>query len=124
MLTFVYYRCPMLCTETLNGLVRAARALSFNAGEQFDVIVVSIDPRETPALAAAKTAPYVERYGRAGGERGWRFLSGGESSIRRLARSAGFRYAYDAELDQYVHATGLVVLTPAGTISRYLYGVE
>lgn len=123
-LAFVYYRCPMLCTETLNGLVRAARAVSFDAGEQYGVIVVGIDPRETPALAAAKKKLYVERYGRVGGERGWRFLTGGEDSIRRLARAAGFGYAYDAELDQYVHATGLVVLTPSGRISRYLYGVE
>ncbi len=123
-LAFVYYKCPMLCTETLNGLVRALRALSFDAGLQFDVATVSIDPRETPALAAAKKAPYVERYGRAGAARGWSFLTGDSGSIRRLAGAAGFRYAYDAELDQYAHATGLIVLTPEGRISRYLYGVE
>ncbi|HEX4046607.1 MAG TPA: SCO family protein [Elusimicrobiota bacterium] len=123
-LALVYYKCPMLCTETLNGLVRALRAISFDAGRQYDVVVVSFDPRETPALAAAKKTLYVERYGRAGGARGWSFLTGGEPSIRRLAGAAGFRYAYDPELDQYAHATGLVVLTPAGRISRYLYGVE
>jgi protein SCO1/2 len=123
-LAFVYYKCPMLCTETLDGLVRALRALSFDAGKQFDVATVSIDPRETPALAAAKKALYVERYGRAGAARGWSFLTGDADSIRRLADAAGFRYAYDAELDQYAHATGLVVLTPEGRISRYLYGVE
>jgi protein SCO1 len=123
-LALVYYKCPMLCTETLNGLLRALRALSLDAGRQFGVVVVSFDPRETPALAAAKKKVYVERYGRAGGERGWSFLTGDSDSIRRLAAAAGFRYAYDAELDQFAHATGLVVLTPGGIVSRYLYGVE
>jgi protein SCO1/2 len=123
-LSFVYYKCPMLCTEALNGLVRAMRALAFNAGEQYDVITVSFDPRETSALAAAKKKAYVERYGRAGAARGWSFLTGDAGTIRRLTRAAGFRYAYDAELDQYAHATGLVVLTPRGRISGYLYGVE
>ena len=124
LLAFVYYKCPMLCTETLNGLVRALRALSFDAGRQFDVVILSIDPRETPALAAAKERVYVERYGRAGGARGWNFLTGDEASIRRLTSALGFRYAYDPELDQYAHPAGLVALTPAGRVSKYLMGVE
>jgi protein SCO1/2 len=124
LLAFVYYKCPMLCTETLNGLVRALRALSFDAGRQFDVVVLSIDPRETPALAAAKEKVYVERYGRAGGARGWSFLTGDEASIRKLTGALGFRYVYDPELDQYAHPAGLVVLTPRGRVSRYLFGVE
>lgn len=124
LLALVYYKCPMLCTETLNGLVRALRALSFDAGRQFDVVVLSIDPRETPALAAAKQKVYVERYGRSGGAKGWSFLTGDESSIRSLAGAVGFRYAYDRELDQYAHPAGLVVLTPRGRVSRYLFGVE
>ena len=124
LLAFVYYKCPMLCTETLNGLVRALRALSFDAGRQFDVVILSIDPRETPALAAAKEKVYVERYGRAGGARGWSFLTGDEASIRRLTGALGFRYVYDKELDQYAHPAGLVVLTPQGRVSRYLFGVE
>jgi protein SCO1/2 len=123
-LSLVYYECPMLCTETLNGLVRAMRALQFGAGDQYDVITVSFDPRETSALAAAKKKVYVERYGRPGAARGWSFLTGDADSIRRLAAAAGFRYAYDAELDQYAHAAGLVVLTPQGRVSGYLYGVE
>ncbi|HXT00238.1 MAG TPA: SCO family protein [Elusimicrobiota bacterium] len=123
-LALVYYRCPMLCTETLNGLVRALRALSFDAGRDFDVVVLSIDPREGSALAAAKEKVYVERYGRAGGARGWSFLTGDEASIRRLAAAVGFRYAYDRELDLYAHPAGLVVLTPAGRVSKYLFGVE
>jgi protein SCO1/2 len=123
-LALVYYQCPMLCTETLNGLVRALRALSFDAGRHFNVVIASIDPRETPALAAAKKAVYVERYGRPGAAQGWTFLTGDEASIRRLAAAVGFRYAYDPDLRQYAHATGLVVLTPGGRVSRYLYGVE
>ena len=124
LLALVYYKCPMLCTETLNGLVRALRALSFDAGRQFAVVILSIDPRETPALAAAKQKVYVERYGRSGGARGWSFLTGDEAAIRRLAGAGGFRYAYDPGLDQYAHPAGLVVLTPAGRVSRYLFGVE
>jgi protein SCO1/2 len=123
-LTLVYYQCPMLCTEALNGLVRAMRALAFNAGDQYNVITVSFDSRETSALAAAKKKLYVERYGRAGAARGWSFLTGDADSIRRLTDAAGFRYVYDPGLDQYAHATGLVVLTPRGRISGYLYGVE
>jgi protein SCO1/2 len=123
-LDFVYFRCPMLCTEALNGLVRAMRALAFNAGEQYRVITVSFDPRETSALAAAKKKLYVERYGRTGAARGWSFLTGDADSIRRLTGAAGFRYAYDPGLEQYAHATGLVVLTPRGRISGYEYGVE
>jgi protein SCO1/2 len=123
-LSLVYYECPMLCTETLNGLVRAMRALAFDAGDQYRVITVSFDPRETSALAAAKKKLYVERYGRAGAARGWSFLTGDQNAIDRLTASAGFRYKYDSGLNQYAHATGLVVLTPQGRISGYLYGVE
>jgi protein SCO1/2 len=123
-LVFVYYECPMLCTETLNGLVRAMRALSFDAGKQYNVVTVSFDPRETSALAAAKKKTYMERYGRPGDARGWFFLTGEASAIRRLTGASGFRYAFDADISQYAHATGLVVLTPHGRISRYLYGVE
>jgi protein SCO1/2 len=123
-LALVYYRCPMLCTETLNGLLRAARALSFDAGRQYRVVVVSIDPREGAALASAKKALYVQRYGRAGGDAGWSFLTGEEADIRRLAEAVGFRYAYDAVSGQYAHPAGITVLTPGGRISRYLFGVE
>jgi protein SCO1/2 len=123
-LSLVYYKCPMLCTESLNGLVRALRALSFDAGRQFNVVTVSIDPRETAALAAAKKKVYLERYGRPVDASGWSFLTGDANAIKRLTAAVGFRYSYDAELDQYAHATGLVVLTPGGRVSHYLYGVE
>lgn len=122
--SLVYYQCPMLCTETLNGLVRALRSITFDVGKQFNVVTVSFDPRETPALAAAKKRAYVERYGRAGADRGWAFLTGEEQSIHALTEAVGFHYAYDAALDQYAHATGILVLTPSGKVSRYFYGVE
>lgn len=123
-LALVYYECPALCTEELNGLVRALRALSFDAGREYSVIAVSFDPRETPALAAAKKKTYVERYGRPGTDTGWTFLTGERASIRRLTRATGFRYLYDPASRQFSHATGLIVLTPGGRIWGYLDGVE
>jgi protein SCO1/2 len=123
-LAFVYYECPMLCTLVLNGLVRALRAIDLAPGEDFDVVAISIDPAETPELARAKKAHYLEAYGRPDAARGWRFLCGGEEEIRRVAAAAGFRYEYVAERDEFAHASGLVVLTPEGEVARYLYGVE
>jgi protein SCO1/2 len=123
-LVFVYYECPMLCTLVLNGLVRALRAMDLQAGRDFDVVAISIDPAETPELARARKERYLETYGRQGAAPGWRFLCGDEESIQRVAGAAGFRYAYVAERDEYAHASGLVVLTPEGAVARYLYGVE
>jgi protein SCO1 len=123
-LAFVYYECPMLCTLVLNGLVRALRAIDLEAGRDFDVVAVGIDPDETPALAAAKKATYVETYGREGSDAGWHFLTGEEAQIRRVADAAGFRYVYLPDKDQYAHASGILVLTPQGVAARYFYGVE
>jgi protein SCO1 len=123
-LALVYYECPMLCTLTLNGLVRAMRALPFDVGKQYTVVTVSFNPRETYSLAAAKKRGYLDSYRRPGGADGWHFLTGEESSIEKLTQAVGFHYNYDAESGQYAHATGLVVLTPQGKISRYFYGVE
>jgi len=123
-LTLVYYRCPMLCTQVLNGLVASLKVLPFDVGNQFDVLTVSFDPRETPALAAAKKAATLERYPRPGAAQGWHFLTGDETSLARLTAAVGFRYAYDPALGQYAHASAIVVLTPEGRISRYFYGVE
>jgi len=123
-LSLVYFKCPMLCTETLNGLTRAIRDLKYDAGRQYNLLTVSFDPREGPALAAAKKSVYVARYGRRGAGQGWFFLTGREPQIRALADAVGFHYAYDRKLDQYAHATGIMVLTPQGRISRYLYGLE
>jgi len=123
-LSLVYYECPMLCTLALNGQLRLYRGLDFNAGDQFEVVTVSINPRETPVLAAAKKASYLSRYRRPGADRGWHFLTGAEPAIRSLADAVGFRYEYDPISGQYAHTTGLMVLTPEGRIAAYQYGVE
>lgn len=123
-LVLAYYRCPMLCTQVLNGLVRALRALPDSAGGPFNVVVVSFDPREKPPLAALKKASYVGEYGRPGAEAGWHFLTGDPLAIASLADAVGFRYQYDPATEQYAHGSGLVVLAPDGTVARYLFGVR
>lgn len=123
-LAMIYYRCPTLCSQVLNGLVRSLRPLSLEAGEDFDVIAVSIDPKDTPPLAARKKATYVEEYGRPGSESSWHFLTGDPADVRALADSIGFRYTYNAASDLYAHAAGIVVLTPEGRVSRYLFGMD
>lgn len=123
-LALVYYRCRSLCPLVLDGLVRSLRAVTFDVGNQFDVVVVSFDPRDLPEIAAAEKAKIVQQYGRPGTEQGWHFLTGEEAVIQRLTRSVGFRATYDVAMDQYRHATGIVVMTAQGTLYRYLYGVE
>jgi len=123
-LALVYYRCPMLCNQVLEGLVRTLRAVSLVPGEDFEIVVVSIDPKETSELAAAKKASCVAEYGRASDAQGWHFLVGPQDSIRRLAGDVGFRYVHDARSDQFAHASGFFVLTPKGVLSRYFYGLE
>ena len=123
-LVLAYYRCPMLCTQVLNGLVRGMLDIPFKAGRDFEVVTVSFDPRETPEMAAAKKQTYLERYGRPGSANGWHFLTGAEGEIKRLTDAVGFRYRYDARHDQYAHAGGIVLLTPTGKVSRYFYDVR
>jgi protein SCO1/2 len=123
-LSLVFYECPMLCNQVLNGLVGSLKAQSFNVGEEFDVLTVSFDPREGPALASAKKLSYMQRYQRPGAEKGWHFLTGDEKSIEALTRAVGFRYSYDAETNQFAHASGIMVLTPEGRLARYFYGIE
>jgi len=123
-LALVYYECPMLCTQILNGLTGSLKALSFDAGNEFEVLAVSFNPKDTPETAAAKKANHVRRYGRKGTENGWHFLSGEERSIRSLTEAVGFHYAYDPATQQYAHASAIMILTPQGKISRYFYGVE
>ena len=119
------YRCPMLCNQVLNGLNEALRGLPGNAGEQYDVLVVSFDAREKSELAAAKKAAYVEDYGRPGSDAGFHFLTGDQPSIDLLTDTVGFRYAYSPPpVDRFAHPTGILVLTPSGKISRYFYGIE
>jgi len=121
-LAMVYYQCPMLCTQILNGLVTSLRYMTLESGQDFEVIAVSIDPTETPVLAAKKKAEYVRRYAK--GSAGWHFLTGAEPQIRQLAGAVGFRYAYDPNTKQYAHASAIMVLTPTGRLSRYFYGIE
>lgn len=119
-----YYECPMLCTLTANGMIESLEDLKWNIGNQFDVINVSINPAETPALAAAKKQTYLKRYGRAGAATGWHFLTGEEPAIQTLADEVGFHYAYDPTIQQYAHPSGLVILTPEGRVAKYLFGVK
>jgi protein SCO1 len=123
-LALVYYECPMLCTQVLNGLVSALAVLNFEAGREFDVIAVSFNPKEGPGLAAQKKAAYVERYGRPQAAGGWHFLTGSQESISRLTEAVGFKYEYDAKIGQFAHGAAIEVLTPKGTISKYFYGIE
>ena len=123
-LNLVYYQCPMLCSEVLSGLESALRVLKFDVGNQFDVLTVSFDPRETPAMATAKKAEFLKRYGRPGAEQGWHFLTGPQSSINALTKAAGFQYEYDPTSGQFAHTTAIMVLTPEGRIAQYYYGVE
>jgi len=122
-LSLVYFDCPMLCTMSENGLLHSLQEVSFSVGNQFDVLTVSFDPHDTVELAAAKKAVYVGLYGRKGADRGWHFLTGDEAAIEQLTRAVGFRYRYDAQAKQFVHATGIMVLTPKGKIARYFYGI-
>jgi protein SCO1/2 len=123
-LALIYYNCPMLCTLVLNGLIQSLNTMSFVVGKEFDVVVVSFDSRETPQLATGKKRSYLERYIVKGTEAGWHFLTGEESSIKTLTQTVGFRYTYDPEKDLFAHASGVIVLTPEGKISKYFYGVE
>jgi protein SCO1/2 len=123
-LTPVYYQCPMLCGMLLNGLVKTLRVMPFSAGKEFDIITFSIDPTEPPNLAAEKKQHYVRDYGKPTAAAGWHFLTGTAESIHELADEIGFRYTYDDYTKQWAHASGIVVLTPAGIVSKYFYGIE
>jgi protein SCO1/2 len=124
LLALVYYNCPMLCTEVLNGLTRSLRPLRLELGSDYEVVTVSIDPKDTPELARLKKRNYLERYGRGGGESGWHFLTGTPSAIEPLAEAVGFRYDFNPATGQYAHAAGIVILTPDGRVARYLYGID
>jgi protein SCO1/2 len=123
-LALVYYECPMLCTQVLNGLVSALGVLNFEVGREFDVIAVSFNPKEGPGLASQKKAAYVERYGRPQSAHGWHFLTGSQASIDTLTKAVGFRYAYDDKIKQYAHGAGIELLTADGVLAKYFYGIE
>ncbi len=123
-LALVYYNCPMLCTQVLNGLVGALNVMSLEAGKDFDVLAVSFDPRETPAMAAAKKEAYLSRYKHPNASEGWHFWTGDAAAIETLTKAVGFRYRYDAENEQFAHASAIFVATPDGRLARYFYGIE
>lgn len=122
-LNLVYFECPMLCTEVLNGLLAAVKNIKFDVGDEYEILTISFDPGETAALAAAKKSHYLSAYGRKGAEKGWRFLTGEQASIKALTDAVGFKYEYDAKSDQFAHASGIMVLTPQGRVSHYFFGV-
>ena len=124
LLVLGYHHCPMLCTLINDGLIEALQELRFNVGRDFNIMNVSIDPHESPAVAAVKKKEYLRRYGRPEAGRGWHFLTGDSNAIAQLANEAGFRYQFDPVSNEYAHPSGFVVLTPGGKISRYFFGVN
>ena len=123
-MVFAYYECPMLCTLAINGLASALDILTLDAGRDFEVVIVSFDPRDTPAAATAKKTSYLSRYQRPGADAGWHFLTGDREAIDRVTKAAGFRYAWDQDTKQWAHPAGVIVLTPEGRLARYLFGIE
>jgi protein SCO1 len=123
-LALVYYRCPMLCTQVLNGLLNSSQAVPLEIGRDYQVVTVSFDPRELPELAAQKKDRYVRAYRRAGAATGWHFLTGDKPSIDRLTETVGFRYRFDPKSDQFAHASGIALATPDGRLARYFYGID
>jgi protein SCO1/2 len=126
-LSLVYYQCPMLCNQVLNGMVTAFKVMAFKPGEEFEVVTVSFDPRESAALAAAKKVTYINylpESSRTKAAAGWHFLTGDEESIKRLTEAVGFRYHYDEATSQFAHASAIYLTTPQGILARYFYGIE
>jgi protein SCO1/2 len=123
-LALVYYECPMLCTQVLNGLVTALTVMNFEPGREFEVVAVSFNPKEGPGLAAQKKANYLHRYGRPHTAQGWHFLTGSQESIKRLTEAVGFRYEYDDQVAQFAHGAAIELLTPSGVLAQYYYGIE
>jgi protein SCO1 len=123
-LSLVYFDCPALCTEVLNGELRTMRSISLDLGKDFEAVTVSFEPKDTSALAKAKRDVYAGQYGRPGAAEHWHFLTGEQQSIDALTQAVGFHYAYDSAGRQYAHAAAIIVLTPDGRIARYFYGVQ
>lgn len=125
-LALVYYECPMLCNEVLNGLTGSLKGISFDAGKEFDILAISFDARENdkPDLAKNKKAGYIERYQRPNSANGWHFLTGTQEEIDKVTKAVGFNYEYDKQTDQFAHAGGVMIITPEGKISRYFYGID
>jgi len=124
LLALVYYRCPMLCTQILNGVISSLKAVSLEPGKDFEVVSVSFDPKDTPELAASKKQMYMRRFARTDSANGFHFLTGDDANIKALTDQVGFHYRYDPATEQFAHASGIMILTPQGKLSRYFYGVE
>lgn len=124
MLNLTYFTCPMLCSMVLNGLVEGLRKVEYTPGHEFELLSVSIDPRDTPEVAVKKKANYISSYGRPQAASGWHFLTGEEAEVRRLADAVGFQYRWDDAQKQFAHAAVTFVLTPEGKVARYLYGIQ
>jgi protein SCO1 len=123
-LGFVYYQCPMLCMQVMDGIVSTLKVVTFTAGQQYEVVIISFDPAETPAMASAKKRDIVAQYRRPGAENGWHFLTGESGAISQVTRAGGFHFAWDPETKTWVHASGILLMTPEGRISRYFYGID
>jgi protein SCO1 len=123
-LAFVYYECPMLCSQVMYGISSALKVLPFTAGDDFEVVLVSFDPRETPAHARARKATHLAQWSAEQTSAGWHLLTGEEADIRRVTEAAGFTYRWDDRTGQFAHVSGLLVATPEGRLSRYFYGVQ
>jgi protein SCO1/2 len=121
---FVYYSCPMLCTQVMNGISSALKVMPFEAGKDFDVVLVSFDPRDTPAVAAEKKRAHLQYWSTENTAGAWHFLTGDEAAIRRVTSAAGFNYRWDEASQQFAHVSGVLVVTPDGRLSRYFYGIE
>ncbi|HVP30674.1 MAG TPA: SCO family protein [Verrucomicrobiae bacterium] len=124
LLALVYYRCPMLCTQILTGTASSLKAVSLDPGKDFEVVAISFDPKDTPETAASKKQMYLKRYGRPGTANGWHLLTGDAANIKALTDAIGYHYKYDPKTDQFAHASGIMIVTPEGRLSRYFYGVE
>lgn len=123
-MTMVYYRCPLVCSEVMQGLLAVSRVMQFDAGKEYEIVLISIDPKETPEIAAAKKASFLRTYNREGAEQGWHFLTGEKSEIDRVAQACGYKYQFDPKTGLYAHGAAIWVVTPKGHISQYLKGVE
>jgi protein SCO1/2 len=124
LLNFAYFKCPMLCNLVLSGMLEGMKKLAWTPGKEYEVVTISIDPREGPELASAKKASHIEALGRPDAAPGWHFLTGKEAEIRKVADAIGFKYQYIKATNEFAHAAGVYTISPAGKISRYLYGVE
>ncbi|HUE87525.1 MAG TPA: SCO family protein [Vicinamibacterales bacterium] len=123
-LAFVYFECPMLCTQVLNGLTASLTVLTETVGREFDVVAISFDARETPVLADGKKKSHLDRYGRPASAHGWHFLTGDEAAIEAVTAAAGFKFVWDEQTQQFAHPSGIIVATPEGKLSRYFFGIE